>query len=179
MWLCKDSGWDWTAIAALIALGIWVADGLRRSRERAAARRLLAQIMTAPVGAAQIDIARFRTAVIPTNGDTTTLLNLLGSQQLRRAFASKAFEVRVDLPSQFLEKADLFGERTANRLALALSQTSRLHSAWRIASDAPDGGDQQELELLVQAALEQIKEAETAIAEAFNALAADGRASYR
>jgi hypothetical protein len=100
MWLCKDAGLDWTAIAALIALSIWVADGLRRSRERAAARRLLAQIMTAPVGAAQIDIARFRTAVIPTNGDTTTLLNLLGSQELRRAFASKAFEVRLDLPSQ-------------------------------------------------------------------------------
>ncbi|WP_288431769.1 hypothetical protein [uncultured Stenotrophomonas sp.] len=135
--------------------------------------------MTAPVGTAQTDIARFRTAVIPTNGDTTTLLKLLESQEVRRALASKAFEVRLDLPSQFLEKADLFGERTANRLALALSQTSRLHSAWRIASDAPDGGGQQELESLVLAALEQIKEAETAIGEAFNALTADGRASFR
>ncbi|MGV7173285.1 hypothetical protein [Xanthomonas axonopodis] len=177
MWLCKDSGLDWTAIAALIALGIWVADGLRRARERAATRRLLAQIMTAPVGAAQIDIARFRASVVPSNGDTTTLLNLIDSQALRRVFAGKAYEVKVELPSQFLEKADLFGEKTANRLALALSQTSRLHSAWKIASDVPDGGDEKELHNHIQAALEQIQETEKAIGEAFNALLVDGRAS--
>jgi hypothetical protein len=177
MWLCKDSGWDWTAIAALIALGIWVADGLRRYRERVAARRLLAQIMTAPVGAAQIDIARFRTSVVPSTGDTTTLLGLVNSQALRRIFANKAYEVKVELPSQFLEKADLFSERTANRLAFAFSQTSRLHSVWKIASDVPDGQDEKELHNHIQAALEQIQETEKAIGDAFNALMVDGRAS--
>lgn len=177
MWLCKDSGWDWTAIAAVIALGIWVADGLRRSRERAAARRLLAQVMTAPVGTAQIDIARFRTSVVPSTGDTTTLLGLTDSQALRRIFANKAYEIKVELPSQFLEKADLFGEKTANRLAFALSQTTRLHSAWKVASDVPDGGDERELHTHIQAALEQIQETEKAIGEAFNALMVDARAS--
>ncbi|KUF34291.1 hypothetical protein [Xanthomonas phaseoli] len=177
MWLSKDSGIDWTAIAALIALGIWLVDGWRRRRERAATRRLLAQIMTTPVGVAQIDIARFRVSVVPSSGDTTNILNLIDSQACRAAFAAKAFEVKLDLPSQFLEKAGLFGERTSNRLALALSQTSRLHMAWKLAADIPDGVDEKELHNHVHHALEQIQATERAIGEAFNAVVADGQAS--
>lgn len=170
---------DWTAIAALIALGIWVVDGMRRSRERAASRRLLAQIMTTPVGIAQIDIARFRSLVAPPNGDTANILSLIDSRAFRETFASKALEVKLELPAQFLEKSDLFGEKTANCLALALSEIGRLHIVWKLAAEVSDGLDGGEAEDHVHLALEQIQKAESAIGEAFNALLVDGRASIR
>lgn len=177
MWICEGSKIDWTAIAAILALVIWVVDNIRRYKERAATCRLLSQIMTTPVGIAQLEIAKFRVAVVPPSGDKTNILDLIDKPAARKAFAARALEVKLELPTQFLEKADLFGERTSNRLAFALSQTSRLHSVWKMLGELPSDSDPQEVNDHMQLALEQIKETEKAIGEAFNAVLASGKST--
>jgi hypothetical protein len=42
-WIRTDWAIDWTAVAAVIALGIWLADLLRKRGERKAAAHVLAQ----------------------------------------------------------------------------------------------------------------------------------------
>ncbi|WP_185826423.1 hypothetical protein [Xanthomonas sp. SI] len=177
MWICEGSRIDWTAVAAIIALIIWMVDGWRRRKERAATRRLLAQIMTTPVGVAQIEIAQFRTLVVPSAEDQSILLGLINSQEARRDFAKKAFQVKFELPAQFLDKADVFGQFTSNRLAWAFSQTTRLHTMWRLFAETSDQVGDDEMHEKLKHALVQIKETEQAIGEAFNAVLRDGRAS--
>ncbi|WP_267122981.1 hypothetical protein [Xanthomonas sacchari] len=177
MWVCEGSRIDWTAVAAIIALAIWMVDGWRRRGERAATRRVLAQIMTTPVGLAQIEIAHFRTLVMPSTEDQSIVLELMNSGEKRREFANKALQVKFELPTQFLDKADVFGQRTSNRLAWAFSQTTRLHTMWRLFAETSDQVDDDEMGARLKHALVQIQETEQAIGEAFNAVLADGRAS--
>jgi hypothetical protein len=166
-----------TAGATIIALAIWLSDAHRRGRERAATRRLLAQVMLTPVGAAQLQIANFRSTVAPSGGGTSVVEELAYSHNARRLFSSYAELVKVDLPPQFLDRADLFSELTSNRLAYALSQVSRLRDVWGALGDLTDDADRSDIEQHLELALIQIKDTEAVIGEAFQALLKEGRAS--
>lgn len=133
MWLCTEWKIDWdavaavaTAAAAIIALIIWSFDKAQRKRERAASAKLLAQIMTTPVGATQIEIAKFKFYVVPSDSDQTYLLDVLNDENARKDLAVQVTKITIDLPSQFLDKADIFSETVNNRLANAFSQVNRL-----------------------------------------------------
>ncbi len=175
MWLCEGSKIDWTAVAAVIALVVWLYDKFQRGRERTASARLLAQIMTTPVGAAQVEIAKLRCAVVPPDGDQSYLHSLLNTQETRKDLASKASLVTIDLPSQFLDKADLFSETVNNRLAKAFSQVSRLKNMSRLLGDLSDSACDEEINEFAMAVLKQIQEAEKAIGEAFQTLLKTGK----
>lgn len=178
MLICEGSKIDWTAFAALTALAIWVVDGYRRRQERRASRRLLAQIMITPVAVAQLEIAKFRSLVIPPGGeDITYLLNVLGNQMGRRDLASKASLLTFELPSQFLDKADIFSEIASNRLALALSQINRLKSMSQLLGDLPDSTSEEEIIQNLKLFLTQAQETEQIIGDAFQVLLKEGRAS--
>jgi hypothetical protein len=177
MWLCEGSKIDWTAVAAVIALVVWLYDKFQRGRERTASAQLLAQIMTTPVGTAQIEIAKLRCAVVPSNGDQSYLLSLLNTQETRKDFASKASLVIIDLPSQFLDKADIFSRAVNSSLANAFSQVSRLKSMSRLLGDLSDSAHEEEINEHVMAVLKQIQEAEKVIGEAFQILLDAGKSS--
>ena len=180
MLIFEGSKIDWTAFAAITALTIWLVDGYRRHRERRASRRLLAQIMIAPVAVAQLEIAKFRTLVVPPGGeDTSYLLNVLGSHAGRMDLASKAALINLELLPQFLDKADLFSEVASNRLALAFSLINRVKSMSQLLGDMPNSANEEEIVQGLKLVLIELKEAEQAISEAFQALQKEGRASAR
>lgn len=182
MWFCEGSKIDWTAIgaiatglAALIALGIWGFDKWQRGGERRTSAKLLAQIMTTPVGAAQIEIARFRSAVVRPGGDQSYLIGMLSSQDIRKDFASRASLVTFDLPSQYLDKADLFSEGVNRRVAYALSQVNRLKTMANLLAALPDSASEEHINEHALAALKQIQEAEASVGEAFQVLLSESR----
>jgi len=177
MWLCEGSKIDWTAVAAVIALVVWLYDKFQRGRERTASAQLLAQIMTTPVGAAQIEIAKLRCTVVPSNGDQSYLLSLFNTQEARKDLASKASLVIIDLPSQFLDKADIFSRAVNSSLANVFSQVSRLKSMSRLLGDLSDSAHDDEINEHVMAVLKQIQEAEKVIGEAFQILINAGKSS--
>lgn len=177
MWLCEGSKIDWTAlgsiataIAAFIALGVWSYDKFQRWGERGASAKLLAQIMTTPVGAAQVEIARLRCTVVPSDGDQSYLISLLNYEETRKDLASKALMVTFDLPTQYMDKPDLFPESTNNRLAYALSQVNRLKTMTGLLGDLSESAPEEDINDHAMAVLKQIQEAERAIAEAFKVL---------
>ncbi|QTD34793.1 hypothetical protein [Pseudomonas fluorescens] len=177
MWFCEGSRIDWTAIgaiatgvAALIALGVWGFDKLQRSGERGTSAKFLAQIMTTPVGAAQVEIASFRSAVVPPGNDQSYVLGMLNSQETRKDFASRATFLTFDLPSQYLDKADLFSEAINRRVAYALSQVNRLKTMANLLATLPDSAREEDINEHTLAALKQIQETETSIGDAFQVL---------
>lgn len=184
MWLCTEWKIDWDAVAAvatagaaIIALIIWSFDKAQRKRERAASSRLLAQIMTTPVGATQIEIAKFRCYVVPSEDDQTYLLDVLNDENARKDLAAQATKITIDLPSQFLDKADIFSETVNNRLANAFSQVNRLKKMSSLLADLPNSAMEEEISQHLMAVLTQIKEAEQATTEAFQALLKAGKSS--
>lgn len=177
MWFCEGSKIDWTAIgaiatavAAFIALGIWTFDKLQRWGERGTSAKLLAQMMTTPVGAAQVEIASLRYAVAPPGDDQSYILGLLNSQDKRKEFASKAALVTFDLPTQYLDKADLFTDAINRRVAYALSQVNRLKTMANLLSALTDTAREEDINDHALAALKQIQEAETSIGHAYEVL---------
>jgi len=178
MLICEGSKIDWTAFAALTALAIWLVDRYGRRRERRASRRLIAQIMTTPVSVAQLEIAKFRCLVVPPGGeDTAFLLKVLSNQTGRKELASKASLITFDLPSQFVDKADLFSEAVSNRLAAAFSQVNRLKSMSQLLGELPDSADEEEIIQNLKLILTQTQETEQVIGEAYKALLNAGTAS--
>lgn len=184
MWLCTEWKIDWdavgavaTAAAAIIALVIWSFDKAQRKRERAASAKLLAQIMTTPIGATQLEIAKFRCWIVPTDGDQSHLIDVLNDENARKDLATKAAQITIDLPSQFLDKADIFSEIVSNRLANAFSQVNRLKKLSSLLGDLSDSANEDEIDQHLMAVLTQIKEAEQATAEAFQALLKAGKST--
>jgi hypothetical protein len=184
MWLCTEWKIDWdavaavaTSVAAIIALIIWTYDKSQRKRERAASAKLLAQIMTTPIGATQVEIAKFRSTFVPSNGDQSYLVDLLNDENARKYLATKAAQITIDLPSQFLDKADFFSETVNNRLANAFAQVNRLKMMSSLLGDLSDSANEEEINQHLMAVLTQIKEAEQAAAEAFQALLKAGKSS--
>lgn len=183
MWLCTDWEIDWNAIsavataaAAVIALCVWLYDKKQRKLERNASARLLAQIMTTPVGAAHVQISKFRSDLFPTGSDPL-ISALREDKEARRRLAEKASAITIDLPSQFLDKADFFSEATSSSLANAFSQVNRLKQFVGLLGDLADKETQEVIDLHLMTALNQIKEAEEAAKAAFQALLAVGRSS--
>jgi HAMP domain-containing protein len=162
-----------TVVAAVIPLMVWS----QNRREQSTGSRLLAQMMIAPIGATQVEIAKFRCTVVPPNGDQSYLVNVLNSQQARKDLASRASRIPLDLPQQFLDKAGVFSELTNSKVSFALSQVSRLKSLSVLVGDLSDSAREEEINELVLAVLTQIKEAEEATGEAFQALLKAGKAS--
>ncbi|OEC56602.1 hypothetical protein A9G05_16535 [Pseudomonas sp. ENNP23] len=184
MWLCEGSTLDWTAIGSLataiavfITLGLWAYDKSQRRGERGASAKLLAQIMTTPVGAAQMEIAKLRCTVVPTSGDQSYLISLLNSEETRRDFASKASLLTFDLPSQYLDRPDLFSEPTNNRLAYALSQVNRLKTLSGLLGGLSESTPEKDIHDHAMAVLKQIQEAESAITAAFQVLLRVGKSA--
>ncbi|MGY2231502.1 hypothetical protein HX780_02200 [Pseudomonas tolaasii] len=177
MWLCEGSKIDWTAVAACIALAIWLFDKYQRSGERAASARLLAQIMTSNIATTQGELAKFRTTVVPPNGDQSFLMDVRETQDARKTLASKALLIPIDLPSQFLDKADFFSESLSKTLANAFFQINHLKNFSKLLSDTPDSSSEEEIDARLMAVLSQIQEAEKAIGEAFMVLRQAGTAT--
>ncbi|UBM23144.1 hypothetical protein K8374_12045 [Pseudomonas sp. p1(2021b)] len=180
MWLCTDWEIDWdaisavsTAAAAVIALCVWLFDKHQRGLERT---RLLAQIMTTPVGAAHVQISKFRSDLFPTGSDPL-IGTLREDKEARRRLAEKASAITIDLSSQFLDKADFFSEATSSSLANAFSQVNRLKQFVGLLGDLADKETQEVIDLHLMTVLNQIKEAEEAAKAAFQALLAVGRSS--
>lgn len=177
MWFSEGSKIDWTAVAALIALAIWLYDKLQRQRERAASAKLLAQIMVSHIATTQVDLAKFRSTLFPSNGDQSYVLDVRGTEEARKDLASKALLITVDLPSQFLDKADFFAESLNKKLANAYFQVNHLKNMSRLLGDLSDSADENEIDEHLMAVLTQVKEAETVINEAFQTLRQAGRSS--
>lgn len=180
----QASGIDWNAVGAIAtafaagtALLIWLVDGNRRKAERKAAARLLAQSMIAPVAAAQIDVAAVRHAVAPPDGSTWLIHAALASKAGRDELAGLAVGVNLELPPQFLDKADLFSEEVSNKLAYALTVISRLKVSAKLLSGLSDTSEQQDIDQHTHLLLTLIKEAADAVDEAYNVLLVAGRAS--
>ncbi|HEL3246306.1 MULTISPECIES: hypothetical protein [Stenotrophomonas] len=178
MWICTDYKIDWTAVAAGIALWIWAHDTLRRRKERAASRRLLAQIMTKPFMEAEIEIARFRESLVATFGEQASARQLVDTPvEGREQIHSKALRVALDLPSQFIDKADLFDSISASLVAKAFSQIGYLHRLWKLQVDSNEDVDAQGRLRLAAAAFEQVGVTEKAIKEALDAMLRVGKVS--
>ncbi|WP_434671941.1 hypothetical protein [Pseudomonas sp. R1-15] len=182
MWLCTEWKIDWdavaavaTAAAAIIALIIWSFDKAQRKRERFASAKLLAQMMTSPLGDTQIEIAKFRCYVVPSDGDQTYLVDLLNDENARKDLAAQATKITIELPSQFLDKADIFSETVNNRLANAFLQVNRLKKMSSLLADLPSSAMEDEISQHLMAILNQIKESEQATMEAFQALLQAGK----
>ena len=183
MWLCTDWKIDWNAIsavataaAALTAMCVWLFDKHQRKLERNASARLLAQIMTTPVGAAHVQISKFRSDLFPTGRDHL-IVTLREDKYARQRLVEKASGITIELPSQFLDKADLFSESLSSSLANAFSQVNRLKQMVGLLGDLADQETQELIDVHLMAVLNQIKEAETAAETAFNALLVVGRTS--
>ncbi|MBS7601209.1 hypothetical protein [Pseudomonas sp. RC2C2] len=160
-------------IAAVIPLMVWS----QNKREQSTGSQLLAQMMITPIGATQVEIAKFRCAVVPPNGDQSYLVSVLNSQEARKDLASRASRIPLDLPQQFLDKAGVFSELTNNKIAFALSQVSLLKSMSLLVGDLSDSASEEEINEHVLAMLTQIQEAEKATGEAFQVLLKAGKAS--
>jgi len=177
MWLCEGSKVDWTAVAACIALAVWIFDKFQRGRERTASARLLAQIMISHIATTQGELAKFRSTVVPSSGDQSFLIDVRNSQEARQTLASKALLLSVELPSQFLDKADLFSESLSQTLANALFQVNHLKNFSKLLGDVPDSSPEVEIDQHLMAVLTQIKDAEKAIDDAFKVLRHAGTSS--
>lgn len=166
-----------TAFAAVTALMIWLSDGRRRRRERNAAARLLAQVMVAPVAAAQVEIAAVRYAIAPPDGTSWLIQSALASKSGRDDLVSLAMGVSLELPSQFLDKADLFPDEVSNKLAYALAVISRLKISAKLLSSLSDTDSQQDIDQHTHALLSVIKETVNAVDSAYKVLLTAGRAT--
>ena len=177
MWFSEGSKIDWTAVAAVIALAIWLYDKFQRQRERAASAKLLAQIMISHIATTQVELAKFRSTLVPSNGDQSYLLDIRDTEEARKDLASKASLITVDLPSQFLDKADFFAESLNKTLANAYFQVNHLKNMSRVLGDLSDSASEAEIDEHLMAVLTQTKEAERVIIEAFKTLQQAGRSS--
>jgi mannose/fructose-specific phosphotransferase system component IIA len=123
--------------------------------------------MTTPVGATQIEIAKFRCYVVPSDGDQTYLVDLLNDENARQDLAGQATKITIELPSQFLDKADIFSGTVNNRLTNAFSQENRLKKMSNLLGDLPGSAMEDEISQHFMAVLNQIKKSEQATMEAF------------
>ncbi len=178
MWICTDYKIDWTAVAAGIALWIWAHDTLRRRKERAASRTLLAQMMTKPFMEAEIEIARFRESLVASFGEQASARELVDTPVAgREKIHAKALRISLDLPSQFIDKADLFDSDSASLVAKAFAQIGYLHRLWKLQVEPNDDVDAQGRLLMAAAAFEQVTVTEKSIKEALSAMLKVGRVS--
>lgn len=115
--------------------------------------------------------------LVPSDSDQTYLLDVLNDESARKDLAAQASKITIDLPSHFLDKADIFSETVNNRLANAFSQVNRLKKMSSLLADLPGSALEEEISQHLMAVLNQIKEAEQATAEAFQALLKAGKSS--
>ncbi|AVO59192.1 hypothetical protein C6Q18_14880 [Pseudomonas chlororaphis subsp. piscium] len=95
----------------------------------------------------------------------------------RKRLVEKAPAITIELPSQFLDKADLFSEATSSSLANAFSEVNRLKQFIGLLGDLADQEQQEVIDVHLMTVLNQIKTAETAAETAFQALLVVGRTS--
>lgn len=165
---------DWTAVAAGIALFIWVADKFQRSRERFANRRLLAQIMTSPVGNARLEVAGLRQQLAADGAKELQELALAATARV--ALWERVKTISVDLPSQFYDKADMFEHTTSTILAAALSSVNEVKSAVKITAELRANAAEQELFDHINLIGQKVINADSALERAFTELTRVGRA---
>ncbi|KRP71779.1 hypothetical protein TX23_16075 [Pseudomonas paralactis] len=176
MWLCTDWKIDWnaisavaTAVAAIIALSAWLLDKHQRKLERNASARLLAQIMKTPIGAARIQLAKFRCDNFsPEQADNIS--RLLKDENSRKKLVEKVSVITIDLPSQFLDKADFFSEAVNNELAKAFFHVNSLKQIVMLTGGLSDSETEINIKQHVNSVMHKIKQAEEATQKAFDAL---------
>lgn len=123
-----------------------------------------------------VQISKFKSDLFPTGSDPL-IGALREDKDARRRLVEKASAITIDLPSQFLDKADFFSEATSSSLANAFSQVNRLKQFVGLLGDLADKETQEVIDLHLMTALKQINEAEEAAKAAFQALLAVGRSS--
>jgi hypothetical protein len=166
---------DWTAIAAGIALFIWIADKFQRSRERSATRRLLAQIMTSPIGNARLDVVKIRFGLAENGAEQ--LQDLANSRDARVEFWDQVKSLNVDLPPQFYDKADIFDTSTTRTLAVALSAVNELRSIVKMTSELAASATEDDVYAHIRTVGEKVVAADAALEHAFDELIRVGRVS--
>ncbi|MNC30943.1 hypothetical protein D3C81_1306180 [compost metagenome] len=175
-WTYRERGLvniDWTAVAAGVALFIWVADKALRSRERSATRRLLAQIMTSAVGDARLEVVKIRSKLAEDGAEQ--LVSLATSPEARVALWCRVSSLMVELPSQFYDKADIFDSSTTRALAAALSAVNELRSIVRMTSELDSSAEVEDLSDHVRTIGEKVIAADAALKQAFDELIEVGR----
>lgn len=180
MWVCTDWAIDWTAVAAVTAITIWLVDMWRRRQQRRATERFLSQMIIAEFAAAQVEIARLRTTVVvPGSTDMSLIAELRSSRMARIKIANMADKIRLDLPSAILDNATVFRERASNKMAWALVNVRRLHQTGVLLTEV-DGSTSNETEIdaVIRLFLEQIRESEEAITAAYSVLLKTGKATW-
>ncbi|MCY0106777.1 hypothetical protein NQF78_00500 [Pseudomonas monsensis] len=176
MWLCTDWKIDWTAIsavatatAALIALSVWIYDKYQRKRERSASAKLLAQIMKTPIGDTRIQLAKFRCDNFSPE-QTGTNIRLLIDENARKKLVEKVSVITINLPSQFLDKADFFSEAVNNELANAFFHVNSLKQIVMLTGDLSNSETADNIKNHVGSVIQKIKQAEEATQNALDAL---------
>jgi len=166
---------DWTAVAAGIALFIWIADKFQRSRERSATRILLAQIMTSPIGNARIEVAKIRFRLAENGAEQ--LQALANSRDVRVDLWDQVASLNIDLPPQFYDKADIFDSSTTRALAVALSAVNELRSIVRMTSELATLATEDDIYAHICTVGEKVVAADAALELAFDELIRVGKVS--
>ncbi|WP_411384400.1 hypothetical protein ACK3BK_12245 [Pseudomonas sp. L7] len=173
MWLCTDWKIDWnaisavaTAVAAIFAVCVWYRDNQQRKRERSASAKLLAQIMKTPIGATRVEVARFRCD----NFSAVQIKRLLIDENARKTLGEKVSSITIDLPSQFLDKADIFSEKINNELASAFFHVNNLKQIVMMTADLPNSAKDEDISKHVGSVIQKIQQSEDATQNALNAL---------
>lgn len=159
---------DWTAVAAGIALFIWAADKWQRSGERGATRKLLAQIMTSPIGNARLEVVKLRTGLAERDGKQLLLLSQ--SAESRKELWNRVQSLSADLPDQFYDKADIFNQNTTTKLAAALSSINELRSIVRLTHELTDGTTESDMYNHIKLISDKVLAADAALERAFDEL---------
>lgn len=173
MWLCTDWKIDWnaisavaTAVAAIFAVCVWYRDNRQRKRERSASAKLLAQIMKTPIGATRVQVAKFRCD----NFSAAQIDCLLNDENARKMLGEKVSSITIDLPSQFLDKADIFSEKINSELASAFFHVSNLKQIVMLTADLSNSAKDKEISNHVGSVIQKIKQSEDATQKALDAL---------
>jgi len=135
-------------------------------------------MMTKPFMEAEIEIARFRESLVASFGEQASARELVDTPVARREkIHAKALRISLDLPSQFIDKADLFDSDSASLVAKAFAQIGYLHRLWKLQVEPNDDVDAQGRLLMAAAAFEQVTVTEKSIKEALSAMLKVGRVS--
>lgn len=142
-WICTDWAIDWTAVAAMIALGIWLADLLRKRSERKAAARVLAQLMLIELGNLRAYLLGM-SVDLRANRSTEAQAELDARISMQAEFRRQLLGYQENLQSETLrrlsERVDVLPSFFATSLALAFSELNAVIHLSRLVGESPHDG---------------------------------------
>ena len=142
-WICTDWAIDWTAVAAMIALGIWLADLLRKRSERKAAARVLAHLMLIELGNLRAYLLGM-SVDLRANRSTEAQAELDARISMQAEFRRQLLGYQDNLQSETLrrlsERVDVLPSFFATSLALAFSELNAVIHLSRLVGESPHDG---------------------------------------